>query len=244
MPTKLKICGITRMEDALQLAELGVDYLGFNFFAESPRYISPADAGDIIRAIRHRCQTVGILVRPTRKTVQNVLQKSRVSMLQIYDPIDFQDYLSIPVPVIDCVRISDPAEIPQPRPGAAYLLLDRFHPRQMGGTGQPINWWQLPAHLPRSRLILAGGIHPGNIHQALERVQPAIVDVASGAEHSPGVKDCSRVLQLLEAISDFNARQYRQIRTGKPEQAANEKKPIVQEILRRFNPIHKSRRNA
>jgi len=244
MSTKLKICGITRMEDAVQLAELGVDFLGFNFYPESPRYISPAAARDLILAVRHRCQTVGILVRPTRKTVQEVLEKSGVTLLQIYEPIDFQDYSDIPVPVIDCARISDPAIIPDPRRGAAYLLLDRFHPRQMGGTGQAFDWQRLPDHLPRSRLILAGGIHPGNIRQALEQVAPAVIDVASGAEHSPGVKDISRVLQLLEALAHFNARQYRRMHSalpGNPSKAGNF--PVAGKATQSKKSILKSGRN-
>ncbi len=207
MHTRLKICGVTQLDDALRLAKIGVELLGFNFYADSPRYIDPLRAGSIISRLQGQSICVGILVRPTLQQAREIVRLTGVSMLQIYEPVDFQDYHDLPVAVIDSHRWNASGRPPAPRPGARYLLLDRYHPQKPGGTGMPLQWHRIPRSFPRETLVLAGGIHPGNIRRALEQVHPAIIDVASGAEVQPGQKDFRKVLPLQLAITAFNLTQ-------------------------------------
>ncbi len=204
MHTRLKICGITHAEDARRVTELGVDILGFNFYPGSPRYVAPREAARIIATLPPTVTTVGILVNPTLEEAIGVLHLSQVNWLQLYlEPPHFP-LEALDVPIIYCRRIGNgPADFSLPE-GADFLLLDAYHPQHLGGTGVAFNWDQIPPSLPRERLILAGGIRPENIQEALHRVRPAIVDVASGAEQAPGHKDPAKVSALQQAVLQFN----------------------------------------
>jgi len=205
--TRLKICGITNAEDARTVTELGVDILGFNFYPGSPRYIVPREAAKIIATLPPTVTTVGILVNPTLEEAIGILHLSRVNWLQLYLEAPHFPLEALDAPVIFCRRIGNgQADFSFPE-GADFLLLDAFHPQQLGGTGVSFNWDRIPPTLPRERLVLAGGIHPQNIHEALHRVRPAIVDVASGAERAPGQKDPAKVFALQQAILQFNLHQ-------------------------------------
>jgi len=204
MNTRLKICGITSLSDAELTVRLGVNILGFNFYPASPRYIEPEQCRSILEKLPFFVISVGILVRPDRKMVDKILERSGVKVLQILEPVDFTDFYDIPVPVIYVHRMMEPLRIDQGLRGARMVLLDSFVSNVYGGSGRSWDWGMLPADFPREKLVLAGGIHPGNIKKALEAVQPAIVDVASGAETAPGKKDPRKIQSLVEAITDFN----------------------------------------
>jgi phosphoribosylanthranilate isomerase len=204
MPVKLKICGITRLEDALTAVRLGVDWLGFNFFSASPRFIAPQNAAAIIAQLPPTVECVGILVRPTLSEVLRVVEKSHVRRIQIYEPQDFGDFKCLPVPGIIGLRFIDGRLPEYERYRADMLLVDSYTPNLFGGTGIVLEWQRIPLHIPREKLILAGGLNPGNIRQALEMVTPAVVDVASGAESAPGFKDTAKMKALVEQVHRYN----------------------------------------
>ncbi len=204
MFTHLKICGITNHQDAQAAAELGISFLGFNFFKESPRYISPEKANSIISKLPAIINTVGILVKPTLQDCLQLVEQTGVKFLQIYQPLDFDDYALLPVPVIAAFRVKHNEHLEYQPKHAHYVLLDAFDARAFGGTGKTLNWSGLPASIPRERLVLAGGITPQNILEALNQVHPAIIDVASGSEKKPGIKDVEKMRALQKAVLTFN----------------------------------------
>ena len=204
---RLKICGITALRDAVQITELGVPFLGFNFYPASKRYIAPEHARRIIKNLPAVVHTVGILVRPTLEECLLTVKATGVKWLQIYDPQDFDDFTKLPVPVIAAYRLKKGECFEYRDKGEQYVLLDAFHPDEFGGTGSSLDWDGLTSSVPRAKLALAGGITPGNIEQALEIVGPAIIDVATGSEHSPGRKDLQKTLALQKAVMRYNLRQ-------------------------------------
>jgi len=204
MSVKLKICGITTLEDALQIAELGVDWLGFNFYPKSPRYIAPTAAAAIIKALPKTVASVGVLVRPTFKEACKVIKISGVQRVQIYEPRDFSDLSRLPVPAISCYRLGDGMKIAPDYSGAEMVLIDNFTAGLIGGTGNTFDWRRIPPNISRDRLVLAGGISVANIRQALEIVGPAVIDVASGGELVSGRKDPGKIKMLIEQIRIFN----------------------------------------
>lgn len=205
--SRLKICGITRAADARRAVEMGVSMLGFNFYPGSKRYIAPQLANKIIRELPCTFQTVGILVKPTFEEIVQVHQVSGVQIMQVYPARETDDFNGLPFPVIRAVRLR-PGEAPKLAiNGADMLLLDAFSPKEFGGTGQVFDWSLIPKGIPRQRLILAGGITVDNITTALRTVQPAVIDVASGAEVRPGIKDFTKIRVLLQALAHHNLQQ-------------------------------------
>jgi phosphoribosylanthranilate isomerase len=200
MSVKLKICGIQTLSDAQSCSRLGVDMLGFNFFPDSPRYISPHAAKKIINKIPLTTICIGILVKPTLVEVLNVIKTSRIQAVQIYQPQDFEDFSEIPVPVIKVMRISDWNNKKIALGNANMILLDTYSADAYGGSGVAFNWDLIPGSISKERLILAGGITTENAAAAVQKVNPAVIDVASGAEMHPGKKDLEKVKRLLEEI--------------------------------------------
>ncbi|NOX87761.1 MAG: phosphoribosylanthranilate isomerase [Calditrichaeota bacterium] len=202
--THLKICGITNFEDAEQIAGIGVSFLGFNFYPESKRFIEPEQAAEIISRVHFPVRSVGILVKPTLTECLDLIRQTGVDMLQIYDPLDFDDFGDIPVPVIAARRLKTDEDFFYENKGERFVLLDAFSDSEYGGTGKTLDWRTLSSLIPKERLFLAGGITPDNIFEALKITQPAVIDVASGAEVFPGKKDLRKVLSLQRAILALN----------------------------------------
>jgi phosphoribosylanthranilate isomerase len=208
MLTRLKICGIVTLDDAKMCVEMGVDMLGFNFFPGSPRFVTMHTARQIINELPIWMEAVAILVRPTLEQVQDVIHKSKVNAVQIYQPIDFTDLSLIGIPVFAAFSIRELEQI-----NSYYykesdmFLLDNSTAKISGGTGQTFNWRQIPPEIPKKKLILAGGINTQNIDQALKQVQPAIIDVASGSESLPAQKDKKKVHKLVQKVLYHNINQ-------------------------------------
>ena len=200
MSTRLKICGITNPQDAAGCVELGVDLLGFNFYSGSPRYISFQESQAIIQEIPSTTKSVGIFVRPKRTDVSEAISQSGVDLVQLFEPEDFSDYAEISVPVIIVNRITEPMSLNFELNGAAMILLDTYTSGELGGSGEVFDWSLIPDSIPRDRLVLAGGITPENVQRAIDQVNPAVIDVASGAEISPGIKDLAKVKRLVEIV--------------------------------------------
>ena len=208
MLTRLKICGIVTLDDAKMCAEMGVDMLGFNFYPGSPRFVSMYMAREIIDQLPIWMKAIAILVRPTLEQVQDVILKSKVDAVQIYQPSDFNDFRSIDIPVFAAFSIKEREQIGFYRyKESDMFLLDNSTAKISGGTGKTFDWQQIPPDIPKDKLILAGGINPQNIDQALKQVQPAIIDVASGAESSPARKDKEKVHKLVQQVLYHNMNQ-------------------------------------
>lgn len=203
MSTRLKICGITSFNDAIACADLGVDYLGFNFFSGSLRYIYPGRARSIVQSLPQTIKSVAIIVRPKLSEVMDIVKQTGVDLVQIIEPVDFKDFYQIPVPVIITKRINEDMSEDYHLKGASMILLDTYTKNELGGSGKTFDWSLIPESIPRENLVLAGGITTLNIEEALIKVKPAIIDVASGAEIKPGIKDLEKVKRLVEIIRRY-----------------------------------------
>lgn len=204
MKTRIKICGITNLQDAQAAVNCGVDILGFNFYKASPRYINPEATRAIIRQLPFYLGTAGILVQPRKDEMLQIAQESLVNALQVYEPLDIHDFHDFPIPIIYCIRLQDGEMLKIPENGAAMILLDTYSKSEYGGTGKRFDWAKITDTIPRERLILAGGIDTDNVEEALRIVNPAVVDVASGAEIEPGKKDEKKMAELVKKIESFN----------------------------------------
>jgi phosphoribosylanthranilate isomerase len=190
---RVKICGVTRLEDALLAARLGADAVGLNFWPRSKRYVSPAAAGEIVRALPPGIAAVGVFVDPRRDEVLAAIDASGVGVAQLHGDEPPALCASLPVPVVKAIRVTDGHSLAQL---ASYevqaFLLDAASP-EYGGSGRTFDWAlavEVARELP---VLLAGGLSPENVAEAVRTVRPMGVDVASGVESSPGVKDAARM---------------------------------------------------
>jgi phosphoribosylanthranilate isomerase len=203
---KLKVCGITTFEDAEAALACGADYLGFNFYSRSPRYISPEAVREIIGRLDGRVQTVGVFVNEAQpEDVVNIMAASGVGFAQLHGDEDAAYCASIGGDrVIKALRVSEsfnPEAVRQYRVSA--VLLDAYHPSLYGGTGQEFDWSLAREAARLARIILAGGLGPHNIAEAIRTVTPYGVDVNSGVESSPGRKDAARLQLLKKEIEEW-----------------------------------------
>ncbi len=192
----VKICGITRLEDALAAARLGADWLGFNFWPRSRRYIAPEAAAAIVAALPPAVTPVGVFVDPTAAELGRAIQVSGVRTVQLHGDEPPALCAAVPVPVVKGIRVRDARSLAAL---AAYevsaFLLDSATPGY-GGSGTGFDWALASEIALDVPLWLAGGLTPENVSEAVRRVRPRGVDVASGVESAPGVKD----VRLMEAF--------------------------------------------
>lgn len=205
--TSLKVCGVTTREDAFRLAEMGVPALGVNFWPHSKRYAAPETtawlaelAGKIIR--------VGVFVNPDPEEALRLAAAGLIDVVQLHgneSPKDAAVFLERNIPLIKAIGVKESENAGDPRDfRAAAILLDTYAPGVYGGTGQAFDWNRalaFKAAFPEIPVILAGGITPENSRAAAELVRPAVLDVASGAEISPGMKDIAKVAALLSSLA-------------------------------------------
>ena len=198
---RVKICGITRMEDALEAADLGAAAVGFIFFRESPRYIAPEDAARIIRNLPPFVTPVGVFVNETRDAVSRAIERSGVRSLQFHGEESPEETTGYPLPVVKSFRVGDdfdPAAIA--RYALPAYLLDASVRGMYGGTGRTFDWRKAVEASRFGRIILGGGITPENAAEAVRAVHPYAIDVSSGVEASPGIKDSRRMRALFESL--------------------------------------------
>lgn len=203
---RVKICGITTLEDARYCAGAGADYLGFVQYPESPRYVTPETVRQIVDWI-HGIETVGVFVNEDAQTVNRICAEAGFTMAQLHGHEPAAVVQEVAVPVIKSFRVRHDASIEHLRAlmedyrGAAdYFLLDTFHTSLWGGTGESFNWRvarELAAQYP---LFLAGGIGADNVRLAIETMRPFAVDLSSSLESAPGIKDFDRVNAFFRAL--------------------------------------------
>lgn len=200
---KLKVCGITSPEDARAAVDCGAEFLGFNFYRKSPRYISPEAAKAIIEQLPRQVITVGIFVNEAQpQDVIEVLQFSRAQMAQLHGD-ESAEYCSAvgAERVIKALRVGDDFDVRQVLNYPVWaILLDAFDKKLYGGTGKTANWEVAREAAKLTRLFLAGGLSPENIAEAICSVEPFAIDVNSGVEISPGVKDVDKLKKLKEEL--------------------------------------------
>jgi phosphoribosylanthranilate isomerase len=198
---RVKICGITREEDAGSAVEAGAGALGFIFVPSSRRYITPADAGTIVRSLPPLVTTVGVFADAPRQDVLSAIRSSGISCLQFHGRESPEDMSGYPLPVYKAFRVSSNFDVSMlaAYPGPAYLL-DAFAEGEAGGTGKSFDWQVALRAKQFGRIILAGGLTPENVSEAIRVVSPYAIDVSSGVEESPGVKSGEKIRALLEAV--------------------------------------------
>lgn len=202
MRTRIKICGITRLEDALAAVSLGVDALGFVFVARSPRAVTPAQACEILRALPPFVTTVGLFLDAPVDEVREVLDQVPLDLLQFHGDERPADCTVHGRPYIKAVAMGEDTDVAAyagAYADAAGLLLDSHRPGGMGGSGERFDWSRFPRDLQRP-LILAGGLTPQNVGAALRATRAYAVDVSSGVEVRPGIKDPGRMQAFVEEV--------------------------------------------
>ena len=199
---RVKICGLTNLDDARMAWRAGADLLGFIFVPASPRCISPAQASAIINALREEgCQAlcVGVFADAPASEVEKIAEQCRLDLVQLHgaEPPAYARGLHCPVVRAHRVRGAVPWEELLAYDAWAYLL-DSYHPQQAGGTGQHWAWDEMDlSAVPPVRLIVAGGLTPDTVAEAVRRLHPWGVDVSSGVESRPGQKDPDRVRDFI-----------------------------------------------
>ncbi|MCI0665199.1 MAG: phosphoribosylanthranilate isomerase [Acidobacteria bacterium] len=200
---KLKICGITNLDDARAAITSGAEYLGFNFYSKSPRFIEPQEARKIIKQLPGEIVTIGIFVNlPRPADVLETLQASGAQMAQLHGDEDAEYCLSVGRErVIKALRIDDHFDLRRVLDyPAAAILLDAYHENLYGGTGKLANWALAREAARLTSVFLAGGLTPDNVAEAIRTVEPFALDVNSGVERAPGRKDADKLRKLKDEI--------------------------------------------
>ena len=200
MQVKVKICGITNREDAFGALEAGADALGFIFYSQSPRHITPKVAGEIIGALPPFIAKVGVFVNASDQEVRQVIERTGIGTLQFHgeEPPEFcRQFRAQTIKAFRISNVESLQELPAFETNA--WLLDSCVPGQLGGTGVTFNWELAKQAVSLNRpVILAGGLNPENVIEAVKQVRPYAVDVSSGVELSPGKKDPQKVRDFIQ----------------------------------------------
>ncbi|AZC17502.1 MULTISPECIES: phosphoribosylanthranilate isomerase [Pseudomonas] len=197
-----KICGITRIEDALAAVEAGADAIGLVFYAKSPRAVSVQQARAIIAALPPFVTTVGLFVNASRCELGEILDAVPLDLLQFHGDESAAACEGYHRPYIKALRVKagdDIAAACQAYPGASGILLDTYVEGVPGGTGEAFDWSLVPQGLSKP-IILAGGLSADNVALAIAQVRPYAVDVSGGVEQSKGIKDPARIQAFMQAV--------------------------------------------
>jgi phosphoribosylanthranilate isomerase len=202
--TAVKICGITREEDALAAAHCGANAIGFVFYAKSPRHVTPARAADLMRAVPPFVTNVGLFVDAAASDVTRTLAVARVDLLQFHGSESPAYCRQFALPYLKALRVRPGLDLLQcalDYQDAKALLLDACVEGMHGGTGVTFDWALIPKDLPLP-VVLSGGLTPQNIGAAIQAVRPWAVDVSSGVEFSgqAGIKDASKIAQFISGV--------------------------------------------
>jgi phosphoribosylanthranilate isomerase len=202
MPTRIKICGITRPEDGLAAARAGADAIGLVFEARSPRFVDAERAMAVARALPPFVKVVGLFVNAAPDEVRAVMGRVPLDLLQFHgdEPAGFCRIFSRPYLKAIAMREGIDVRSAAGRyPDAAGILLDTHHAQLAGGTGERFDWSRIPAELGKP-LVLAGGLTPDNVGAAVRQVRPYAVDVSSGVEQTQGIKDARKIGAFVDAV--------------------------------------------
>ncbi|MFN8390481.1 MAG: phosphoribosylanthranilate isomerase [Bdellovibrionota bacterium] len=205
--TKIKVCGITTLEDAKLALALGADALGFNFYPKSPRYIAPADAQTIVRMLPKQAWMTGVFVNSSREEVSQIARMVALDTLQFHgdEDVSFIEGWN-EWRVMKAIRLGSghtAEHVAELAKVADYLLVDSYQPGAPGGTGSEVPeplLSRIASEVDFAKVFLAGGLRPENVESKIRQFRPFAVDVASGVESAPGKKDASLLEQFFKAV--------------------------------------------
>ena len=204
MRTRIKICGITRLEDAQASIEAGCDALGFVFFKESPRYIALDAFKAIAKVLPPFVTKVGLFVNAEPVDIQKAIQSGLIDLIQFHGEETPQFCRQFEFPYIKAVGVSSSVNLLQYEKDfydADALLLDASHEHLKGGTGQTFDWNLIPNSLSKP-VVLAGGLTVDNVKEAIKQVKPYAVDVSGGVEESKGIKNSLKIQAFIKETQD------------------------------------------
>ncbi len=200
--TRIKVCGITRLEDALAASRLGVDAVGFVFYPKSPRYIEPMRATAIIRELPPFVSAVGLFVNPTQQEINQVLGTCPIGVVQLHGDETPEFCQAQPRRVIKAVPVRTADDLKKAGHYDCPILLDALAPAGVyGGTGETFDWSLLKGFTHDYPLTLAGGLNIDNVQDALSVRQWFALDVSSGVEQAPGIKDGDKMQAFVDAVN-------------------------------------------
>jgi len=205
MSVRVKVCGITRIEDAMAAVKSGADAIGFVFWPHSARYVTPETARQIVAKIPAFISTVGVYVDSDPEWVKETLQIAGLDLLQFHGNESPEYCEQFPRPYIKAIRVREGLDLLQYAErfsNAKGLLLDTYAEKMPGGTGHVFDWGLIPLHLPLP-LILSGGLHAGNVEAAIKQTRPWAVDVSSGVEASKGIKDEKKIFAFMQGVKQL-----------------------------------------
>lgn len=203
--TVVKVCGVTRLEDAMLAANLGARAIGFVFWSDSPRFIDPFRARKIVASLPPFVTPVGVFVNQPLEYVQGVSSLLRLGAIQLHGDETPDDYRGIMQPILKSISLGSglEAEAIEKLPPRVTVLLDAHDPERRGGTGRVIDWRAARAVAASRRTMLSGGLNAENVSEAMTVVRPFGIDVSSGLESAPGVKDARRMREFFMALARF-----------------------------------------
>lgn len=205
--TRIKICGITRPEDAEQAAKLGADAIGLVFYGPSPRNVDVEQASAVVDALPPFVTSVGLFVNASVDEIKAVLEHVNLDLLQFHGDESPEFCASFDRPWIKAIRMAEGVDLQAEAERYAQswgLLLDAYHPALPGGTGESFEWARVPADLSTS-VVLAGGLNAENVAEAVATVRPYAVDVSGGVEAEKGVKDWGKMADFVAAVRAVDA---------------------------------------
>ena len=193
----VKVCGITRVTDALHAVEQGATAIGFVLWPKSPRAVTVERAAEIIAELPSHVMSVGVFVNESIDGIRAIAERMRLTAVQLHgdEPPAYAEALDWPV--IRAVSVGDIGEISDAWSPETVLLVDNIDPIRRGGTGAVVDWTQAAGIAQKRRVVLAGGLTPENVASAIRAVRPFGVDVSSGVESAPGVKDFGKVTLFI-----------------------------------------------
>ena len=201
--TKIKICGLTREEDALFAAERGADFLGFIFIPSSPRHVEPERVAAIAARVResgHPAKIVGVFHEASADYLREIGALVGLDLFQLIGTESDDDIRDLVTPVIKTLRVADALPDTHMSPSAAWLLFDTYDERRIGGTGRRFDWSLLAKYERSKPFFVSGGLTPDNVVAAITLVRPDAIDVSSGVESAPGIKDHDKIGRLIERV--------------------------------------------
>jgi phosphoribosylanthranilate isomerase len=199
---RIKICGVTRLEDALLAARLGADALGFNFWPGSRRHVTTAAARAIIARLPPFVTPVGVFVNQSEGEMRAIAAESGIQVFQLHGDEPPELCARLPLPVVKAIPVDQVATLSRLLSYEVQAFLLDTPSRGYGGTGRPFDWTLAEGVSEVAPVILAGGLTPENVAAAVRAVRPWAVDVASGVESSPGVKDAGRMSRFVHAVRE------------------------------------------
>jgi phosphoribosylanthranilate isomerase len=199
--TKIKICGLTREEDALLCAEEGADFVGFIFVPSTPRFVEPEKAAAIANKLKERetrPKIVGVFRDASKEYIREIQTLVGFDLAQLHGNETDDDIRDLGIASIKTLRVSEQLPDTERSTNAAWLLFDTFDERRIGGTGRRFDWSLLKSYDRSKPFFLSGGITPDNVAAAISLVRPDAIDLSSGVETEPGIKDHDKVRRLFE----------------------------------------------